>query len=174
MVLRPVQRPHPPLWYGMTIPDNADWPAAERRQHRALGPRDDLARHLRSLSRRRAPARQGPDARSIGVGRHVVVADTDAEALAIARRAYPRWRDSFRWLFERHGAEPRIDRHLSGDIRRAAGDRQRHCRFAADRARFHQGGNRGDGAELFRVLARVRRHDARGIAALGRAAVARS
>ena len=31
-----------------------------------------------------------------------------SEALAIARRAYPRWRDSFRWLFARHGAEPRM------------------------------------------------------------------
>src|SRR5262249_13012635 len=40
--------------------------------------------------------------------RHIVVAETDGEALAIARRAYPRWRNSFRWLFERHGAEPRI------------------------------------------------------------------
>ena len=28
MILRPVQRPHPPLWYGTTIPENADWPAA--------------------------------------------------------------------------------------------------------------------------------------------------
>src|SRR5580704_3585644 len=28
MVLKPVQRPHPPLWYGVSIPDNADWPAA--------------------------------------------------------------------------------------------------------------------------------------------------
>src|ERR1700691_1180667 len=27
MILRPVQRPHPPLWYGVSIPDNADWPA---------------------------------------------------------------------------------------------------------------------------------------------------
>ena len=27
MILRPVQRPHPPLWYGVCIPDNADWPA---------------------------------------------------------------------------------------------------------------------------------------------------
>ena len=26
----------------------------------------------------------------------------------IARRAYPLWLESFRWLFERHGAEPRI------------------------------------------------------------------
>ena len=38
----------------------------------------------------------------------MVVAETDAGALAIARRAYPRWRQSFRWLFDRHGVEPRI------------------------------------------------------------------
>jgi alkanesulfonate monooxygenase SsuD/methylene tetrahydromethanopterin reductase-like flavin-dependent oxidoreductase (luciferase family) len=44
----------------------------------------------------------------LGVARHVVVADTDEAALAVARRAYPHWRDSFRWLFARHGAEPRI------------------------------------------------------------------
>jgi alkanesulfonate monooxygenase SsuD/methylene tetrahydromethanopterin reductase-like flavin-dependent oxidoreductase (luciferase family) len=37
-----------------------------------------------------------------------VVADTDEEALQIARRAYPRWRQSFRWLFNRHGTEPRV------------------------------------------------------------------
>jgi alkanesulfonate monooxygenase SsuD/methylene tetrahydromethanopterin reductase-like flavin-dependent oxidoreductase (luciferase family) len=42
------------------------------------------------------------------MARHVVVADTDEQALAIARRAYPRWRSSFRWLFARHGTEPRI------------------------------------------------------------------
>ena len=41
-------------------------------------------------------------------GRHVVVAETDAEALAIARRAYPRWRTNFFWLFNRQGAAPRV------------------------------------------------------------------
>ena len=44
----------------------------------------------------------------MGVARHVVVADTDAGGASIARRAYPRWRDNFRWLFARHGVEPRI------------------------------------------------------------------
>jgi alkanesulfonate monooxygenase SsuD/methylene tetrahydromethanopterin reductase-like flavin-dependent oxidoreductase (luciferase family) len=44
----------------------------------------------------------------MGVTRHVVVADTDAAARKIAGRAYPRWRESFRWLFARHGVEPRI------------------------------------------------------------------
>ena len=27
MLLHPVQRPHPPLWYGVNLPENADWPA---------------------------------------------------------------------------------------------------------------------------------------------------
>jgi alkanesulfonate monooxygenase SsuD/methylene tetrahydromethanopterin reductase-like flavin-dependent oxidoreductase (luciferase family) len=44
----------------------------------------------------------------MGLSRHIVVADTDEAALAIARRAYPRWRESFRWLFARHGTEPRV------------------------------------------------------------------
>lgn len=48
------------------------------------------------------------DATLMGVSRHVVVAETDEAALAIARRVYPRWRESFRWLFARHGAEPRV------------------------------------------------------------------
>jgi alkanesulfonate monooxygenase SsuD/methylene tetrahydromethanopterin reductase-like flavin-dependent oxidoreductase (luciferase family) len=49
-----------------------------------------------------------PDGTLMGVSRHIVVADTDEAALAIARRAYPRWRESFRWLFARHGTEPRV------------------------------------------------------------------
>jgi alkanesulfonate monooxygenase SsuD/methylene tetrahydromethanopterin reductase-like flavin-dependent oxidoreductase (luciferase family) len=44
----------------------------------------------------------------MGVSRHIVIGETDAEALTIARRAYPRWRESFRWLFARHGTEPRV------------------------------------------------------------------
>jgi alkanesulfonate monooxygenase SsuD/methylene tetrahydromethanopterin reductase-like flavin-dependent oxidoreductase (luciferase family) len=107
MILRPVQRPHPPLWYGVTIPDNADWPAANNVNIVSLG----LRGAVRAINERyRAMrAKLGKDQSTLlGVGRHVVVAETDAEALAIARRAYPRWRQSFRWLFQRHGVEPRI------------------------------------------------------------------
>ena len=38
----------------------------------------------------------------MGLGRFIVVADTDAEALALARRAYPRWHASFTHLHRRH------------------------------------------------------------------------
>ena len=109
MIMRPVQRPHPPLWYGITIPENADWPAANdvnivtialRPTARAINDRYRAARARPGETAKRMPL--------MGIARHVVVADTDAAAIKIARRAYPRWRGNFRWLFERHGAEPRI------------------------------------------------------------------
>jgi alkanesulfonate monooxygenase SsuD/methylene tetrahydromethanopterin reductase-like flavin-dependent oxidoreductase (luciferase family) len=46
----------------------------------------------------------------MGLGRFVVVADTDGAALALARRAYPRWYQSFTHLHRLHGrsnAHPR-------------------------------------------------------------------
>ena len=39
----------------------------------------------------------------LGVSRHVVVADSDREAFALAERAYPQWRASLLHLWERHG-----------------------------------------------------------------------
>ena len=46
----------------------------------------------------------------MGLGRFVVVAETDAAALALARRAYPKWYQSFTHLRRLHGginAHPR-------------------------------------------------------------------
>jgi alkanesulfonate monooxygenase SsuD/methylene tetrahydromethanopterin reductase-like flavin-dependent oxidoreductase (luciferase family) len=109
MILRPVQQPHPPLWYGVTIPDNADWPAENDVNIISLGLRETVVAVMDRYRAARARAGKSPASSPLaGVGRHVVVADTDEEALAIARRAYPRWRTSFRWLFNRHGAEPRV------------------------------------------------------------------
>ena len=108
MILKPVQRPHPPLWYGVTLPGNADWPAQNDVNVIALGLRDNTSAIVERYREARTNAGLDPDGTLIGISRHVVVADTDAEAMRIARRAYPRWRESFRWLFARHGAEPRV------------------------------------------------------------------
>ena len=171
MVLRPVQRPHPPLWYGVNVPDNAEWPAANDVNILAFGPRE-IVRPI--FERYRATRRRlgKDDATLYGVGKHVVIADTDAQALAIARRAYPRWRASFRWLFERHGIEPRnaaypptfdelcaIDNGVAGSPQTVRN--------------FFQEEVESDGAELSRRPAGVRRHDAGGVAALARSVPAR-
>jgi alkanesulfonate monooxygenase SsuD/methylene tetrahydromethanopterin reductase-like flavin-dependent oxidoreductase (luciferase family) len=109
MLLRPVQRPHPPLWYGLTIPDNAAWPAANDVNVVVIGLRNTIKGCVeRYLGER---ARLGKDPKTtplIGASKHVVVADTDAEAMRLARRTYATWRESFVWLFKRNNAEPRI------------------------------------------------------------------
>jgi len=109
MILRPAQRPHPPLWYGTTIPDNADWPAENDVNIVTIALRPTVRVITDRYRAVRARLGKNPkDSPLIGVARHVVVADSDEAARAIAQRAYPRWRESFRWLFVRHGAEPRI------------------------------------------------------------------
>jgi alkanesulfonate monooxygenase SsuD/methylene tetrahydromethanopterin reductase-like flavin-dependent oxidoreductase (luciferase family) len=107
MVLKPVQRPHPPLWYGVSIPDNADWPAANDVNIVSLAPPAAVRPIFERYQATRRKLGKG-DTTLRGVGRHVVVADTDDKALEIARRAYPRWRTNFFWLFRRHGSAPRV------------------------------------------------------------------
>ena len=107
MILRPLQRPHPPLWYGITIPENADWPAANDVNIVTIALRPTVRMILDRYRAERARLGKAHHP-FMGVARHLVVADSDEAALAIARRAYPRWRGNFRWLFARHGAEPRI------------------------------------------------------------------
>src|ERR1700678_4645834 len=42
----------------------------------------------------------------MGLVRFIVVADTDAKAMTVARRAYIRWRSSFTYLSEMNGTMP--------------------------------------------------------------------
>jgi alkanesulfonate monooxygenase SsuD/methylene tetrahydromethanopterin reductase-like flavin-dependent oxidoreductase (luciferase family) len=101
MALRPVQRPHPPLWYGAGSPDSIRWCArnAINMVTLALGER---VRQGTELYRAEWQGAAG-DLPLMGVSRHVVVADSDAEAKALARPAYSRWRRSMAHLWETRG-----------------------------------------------------------------------
>jgi alkanesulfonate monooxygenase SsuD/methylene tetrahydromethanopterin reductase-like flavin-dependent oxidoreductase (luciferase family) len=105
MVLKPFQKPHPPLWYGCAVPDNATWPAENDANIVIIGLRPATTAIVERYRAERA--RLGKkDATLAGVSRHVVVAETDAEARRIANRAYKVWLESFLWLGRRHGTEP--------------------------------------------------------------------
>jgi alkanesulfonate monooxygenase SsuD/methylene tetrahydromethanopterin reductase-like flavin-dependent oxidoreductase (luciferase family) len=108
MVLKPVQRPHPPLWYGVNLPNSAAWPAENNVNTISLGLTDSTSAVIKAYRAARTGKGLDQDGTLIGLSRHLVVADTDEAALAIARRTYPQWRDSFRWLFARYGTEPRV------------------------------------------------------------------
>jgi alkanesulfonate monooxygenase SsuD/methylene tetrahydromethanopterin reductase-like flavin-dependent oxidoreductase (luciferase family) len=108
MELAPLQQPHPPIWYGVHMPDSAE--RAARRNLNVVS-LDPPAETRLSIDRYRmiwpqvhahkahAPAVPFP---KLGLGRFVVVAPTDAEAMALARRAYLVWHASFTYLFRRH------------------------------------------------------------------------
>lgn len=102
LTLRPKQRPHPPLWYGIGSPDSTVW-AAENDVNVVTLFTGERARAI--TDRYRAEwdrlGRPAADLPALGIARHVVVADTDAEARAIAASAYGRWRRNFLDLWER-------------------------------------------------------------------------
>jgi alkanesulfonate monooxygenase SsuD/methylene tetrahydromethanopterin reductase-like flavin-dependent oxidoreductase (luciferase family) len=104
VVLKPVQRPHPPLWYGVGNPETAEWAAANTVNAVTIG----TPEHTRAIAMRyrEAWAKLGKaeaDLPLIGVSRHIVVAETDEEAKALAQRAYLKWREHFFHLANRFG-----------------------------------------------------------------------
>ena len=107
MHLRPLQQPHPPLWYGLH-----SVPSAERvaRQGWNVVANDRPAITKAAFDRYREVWHETRGAKAqlphMGLARHIVVAETDAAALAIARRAYKVWLTSFTWLFDLRGSKP--------------------------------------------------------------------
>jgi alkanesulfonate monooxygenase SsuD/methylene tetrahydromethanopterin reductase-like flavin-dependent oxidoreductase (luciferase family) len=104
MVLKPVQRPHPPLWYGVLTPDAAYWAAVENAQIVTLAP-PDPARAIfdRYRVERKKLGRGDDDLPLMGVSRHVVLAETDAVAIRRAERAYKLWLKHMELLWIRNG-----------------------------------------------------------------------
>lgn len=100
MELRPLQQPRPPIWYGLHLPESAQW-AAQRRFNMATAAPTAHARDVADLYR--AASRTGRAA----LVRKIVVAQTDTEALDIARRAYPLFFKNFNHLFARVGVQPK-------------------------------------------------------------------
>jgi alkanesulfonate monooxygenase SsuD/methylene tetrahydromethanopterin reductase-like flavin-dependent oxidoreductase (luciferase family) len=103
MELAPLQQPHPPIWYGVHAPDSAERAARRGLHVVSLDPPGDTRA---SIARYRATfraAHPGKPMPKLGLGRFVVVAPSDAEALQLARRAYPVWHRSFTHLFRMRG-----------------------------------------------------------------------
>jgi alkanesulfonate monooxygenase SsuD/methylene tetrahydromethanopterin reductase-like flavin-dependent oxidoreductase (luciferase family) len=100
--LAPQQRPHPPLWYGIGRADAVPW-AVRHRMNIVSNLPAPAARPIVDAFRSEWDTHGTGPLSHIGLVRHVVVAETDAEAERIAAHGYPRWRDSFLHLWLKHG-----------------------------------------------------------------------
>jgi len=110
MELAPLQRPYPPLWYATSNLDSVPWAAARGMHLVGLGPAEayrPFVEKYRAISPKHQddPRRLNPHVGvpRIGINRQIVIADTDAEAEAIARAVHPRWAASFVKLWADHG-----------------------------------------------------------------------
>jgi alkanesulfonate monooxygenase SsuD/methylene tetrahydromethanopterin reductase-like flavin-dependent oxidoreductase (luciferase family) len=104
MRVKPVQQPHPPLWYGAGSPDSIKWAAREGINIVTLA-YGERVRMVTDIYRQAwaETGRAEAEMPLVGISRHIVVAETDEEALAIARPAYLGWRDSFAQLWIERG-----------------------------------------------------------------------
>jgi alkanesulfonate monooxygenase SsuD/methylene tetrahydromethanopterin reductase-like flavin-dependent oxidoreductase (luciferase family) len=102
--LAPVQLPHPPLWVGAMRPDTALWAADRGVNIACVGSAGDT-RSITDAYRGRWKALAKPEAGMplLGLVRRIVIADSDDEALALARPAYERWFDTFTHLARQRG-----------------------------------------------------------------------
>jgi alkanesulfonate monooxygenase SsuD/methylene tetrahydromethanopterin reductase-like flavin-dependent oxidoreductase (luciferase family) len=102
MALKPMQRPHPPLWYGISRPETVPWAAANDvnivtflRDTRPLS--DAYRAEWKGLGKGEA------ELPMLGLTRHIVLADTEAAARKIAQRAYRPWRRHMALLWQQRG-----------------------------------------------------------------------
>lgn len=105
--LAPLQRPHPPIWYGLSNPESAEF-AANNRFNVVSNAAPKAVRVITDRYRVEWAKKSNDPARIpfIGMARHVVIADTDAEAMKLARRAYACWWESFNYLWALRGQKP--------------------------------------------------------------------
>ncbi len=107
MEMTPFQTPYPPLWYGLGRPEGVAW--AARHKVNVVG--NLRGAGMRALTDRYrsewdALGNDPAELPLMGAGRHVVVAETEKEALDVARRGYDKWRASFLKLWIAHGMMP--------------------------------------------------------------------
>lgn len=121
MEIEPLQQPHPPIWYGVHSPESAERAARRGLSTVSLDPVDMI---VESAGRFREVWREAHGARALpkmGLGRFIVVAETEGKAMDLARRAYLRWHDSFTFLFRLNNRTIRYPRPPSFDELMAVG-----------------------------------------------------
>jgi alkanesulfonate monooxygenase SsuD/methylene tetrahydromethanopterin reductase-like flavin-dependent oxidoreductase (luciferase family) len=103
----PLQKPHPPIWYGVSNAEAAVWAAQNAVNVVCNGP-VDMVRGMTTRYRAEwnAAGRADADMPFLAMNRHLVIAETDAAAMDIARRAYLVWHASFFQIWRRYGTLP--------------------------------------------------------------------
>jgi alkanesulfonate monooxygenase SsuD/methylene tetrahydromethanopterin reductase-like flavin-dependent oxidoreductase (luciferase family) len=110
IVLKPFQKPHPPLWYGIGHPTGVDWCVENGVNAVVNGPLERV-KLITDLFRSRWEETQQDIHLMplIGTSRHVIVALSHQEAQESGQEAYEQWHGSFMHLFNHHNSQPQFN-----------------------------------------------------------------
>jgi alkanesulfonate monooxygenase SsuD/methylene tetrahydromethanopterin reductase-like flavin-dependent oxidoreductase (luciferase family) len=111
MALRPLQAPHPAFWYGSSNAIGATFAGEEGMHFVANGGTEHAKGNIdafkAALAKRGGPAQPKAEFKggtAIGVLRHIVVADTDAEARRIMKAPFEYHLNSLNWIRNLNGS----------------------------------------------------------------------
>ena len=106
MEMEPLQKPHPPMWYGVHSIEAAERAARQSLNMLSLDSASETRKYHERYRQVWRELHGDTPTPKLGVSRFVVVAENDSTALAIARRAYPIWHKHFYFLFALRGGKP--------------------------------------------------------------------
>jgi alkanesulfonate monooxygenase SsuD/methylene tetrahydromethanopterin reductase-like flavin-dependent oxidoreductase (luciferase family) len=127
MPMRPYQKPYPAMWYGSSNTVGSVWAGEQGLHFTANGPtaqaKPNIAAFREALAKRGSAAMPKPEFKggaAIGILRHIVVAETDAEAQRIAKPAFEYHLKSLEWLRDRARAAGGSDLVTRLNVRRGS------------------------------------------------------
>jgi alkanesulfonate monooxygenase SsuD/methylene tetrahydromethanopterin reductase-like flavin-dependent oxidoreductase (luciferase family) len=110
IALHPMQKPHPPFWYGSSGLEGSTWAGAQGLHFVTLGSmqlaKQNIDAFKAALAKRGGPAHPKPEfpgGVAIGVQRHIFVDETDEKARAWAKPAMDYHLAHINWLRTKHG-----------------------------------------------------------------------
>jgi alkanesulfonate monooxygenase SsuD/methylene tetrahydromethanopterin reductase-like flavin-dependent oxidoreductase (luciferase family) len=98
-----VQKPHPPIWYGLSHPNAVPW-TAQNGINIVCNGRSEPVRAITDRYRQewQQAGSKGGVLPMMGLGRHLMVAETSREAFELGKRAFGVWYKSLMHLWRRH------------------------------------------------------------------------
>jgi len=116
IAMKPFQKPYPELWYGLGNPASIPWAAANSANTVTRRPPEQVRGIVDSYRAEwEKLGRSQDELPLLGVNRHIIIADTEAEALDTARRGYPAWRHHMGLLWHEYGVPFPLEAALPED-----------------------------------------------------------
>jgi alkanesulfonate monooxygenase SsuD/methylene tetrahydromethanopterin reductase-like flavin-dependent oxidoreductase (luciferase family) len=105
IVMSPVQKPYPPIWYGLHMPDTAYWACKEAANFVMLGTVEVMTQVVAKYKEHwSGEFGRDPDKLPLmGIQRHIVLRESEDEAVEIMQRIYRPWVANMRRLWEANG-----------------------------------------------------------------------